>query len=95
MTRVDGRGRFDGQHLSSVQSFLDARRGEIAHVHTRQVAKVASPVPLKTNAVLMVSKDKRTKLCLTLTQPGASVTALVDVVEGICAPRPPPKPPVA
>ena len=39
--------------------------------------------------------DKQPRLCLTLTQPGAAVAALVDLVEVSCAPRPPPKAPAS
>ena len=58
---------------------------------------MASPVPLKSNAVSLKGRDG-TSLILTLITPGASVSAFVDVVTTCAAPRPPPprpsKPPV-
>ena len=67
----------------------------MAHADLSKASRVASPVPLKSNAVSLKSRDG-TSLILTLITPGASVSAFVDVVTTCAAPRPPPrqKPPV-
>jgi hypothetical protein len=63
----------------------------MAHADLSKASRVASPVPLKSNAVSLKGRDG-TSLILTLITPGASVSAFVDVVTTCAAPRPPPRP---
>ena len=65
----------------------------LSHSDLAKASRVASPVPLKTNAVSLKARDG-TSLILTLSSPGASVSAFVDVVMTCASPRPPPKAPV-
>ena len=63
----------------------------MAHADLSKASRVASPVPLKSNAVSLKGRDG-SSLILTLITPGASVSAFVDVVTTCAAPRPPPRP---
>lgn len=65
----------------------------LSHSDLAKASRVASPVPLKTNAVSLKARDG-TSLILTLSSPGASVSAFVDVVTTCASPRPPRKVPV-
>ena len=84
--------------VSSFFSFSSKKEEKLirmAHADLSKASRVASPVPLKSNAVSLKGRDG-TSLILTLITPGASVSAFVDVVTTCAAPRPPPrqKPPV-
>jgi len=80
--------------VSSFFSFSSKKEEKLirmAHADLSKASRVASPVPLKSNAVSLKSRDG-TSLILTLITPGASVSAFVDVVTTCAAPRPPPRP---
>ena len=83
--------------VSSFFSFSSKKEEKLirmAHNDLAKASRVASPVPLKSNAVSLKSRDG-TSLILTLITPGASVSAFVDVVTTCAAPRPSrPKPTV-
>ena len=80
--------------MSSFFSFSSKKEEKLirmAHADLSKASRVASPVPLKSNAVSLKGRDG-TSLILTLITPGASVSAFVDVVTTCAAPRPPPRP---